>query len=195
MNASYVDKDQKLETLNVCYANVEESLVPLENYSQSLQYSMLTMIRYLGKKSLVTSNKNEKVVTIGYKITRTDSTLLTRTGNFLMSLSLYEKIEKKSLPSLMQKMDINIYQALRCGLMKVIIVLCLLTTLLSPPTLALEGVKYFKFNLGEEQVSVPIPHPELESEYWLAKKALEGDWSARERFLGLANEKWLYIGS
>ena len=58
----------------------------------------------------------------------------------------------------------------------------------------LDGVDYVDFDVDGKVYSVPIYNPKIEHKFYMIKKMLEGDKTAREFVLGGREEVEIFIG-
>ena len=65
---------------------------------------------------------------------------------------------------------------------------------LSQYSYALDGVPYISVTIEGKTYSVPIPSTKAEPEFYMLKKATQGDEVAREILLGGKDERWFFIG-
>lgn len=70
----------------------------------------------------------------------------------------------------------------------------ILSCLKALPCQALEGCAYIDFVIHGETIHSPIPNKDVMQDFYMLKRALNGDETSREILLGGKKERWLFIG-
>ena len=80
------------------------------------------------------------------------------------------------------------------GILKSLCVSLFILSLSGNAHARIDGVDYTQFIVDGEMYSVPVYNPKIEHKFYMIKKMLEGDKTAREFVLGGKEEVEIFIG-